>query len=516
MNFTFEGDSSRSPVWCNQGHRGLYYPLSETASSNSVASAILVVSYQGILSTSNFLFVSVAALMTIISHSVLKIWTAWIAITKLRGATLGIFLTFVAGLYVFCLRSDAAVVTTDGFVLKLDGKPFAIKGMNYAPVPTGAEPKYIPYGDYFIPYYANVWKPDIDKIREAGVNVIKLYGGNPDLNAGAPGSAGNWKAFLDYCWNNGTKPVYVIMFSYTVGNDIRDGGTGLSDYIRQYTELVKSTVTHPAVFGYMVGNEIYDGVTGNPQFWTNFGKLIDAANDAGLSQGKKPFLTTATNDNFTPAHNWPAIQLGEQSGKLKNIDAWTINVYRGPVIGVPGNSPFTQYAQLINALGKTKPLILGEWGTPHTTRPAPAFYGSECVLPIKNLDDVPNSDMGTGRPYYASVPVADFLNSQWNTIIDNIGAKSEQVCVGGFVFIWSDEYYKANNPSSQQGGPNGKFKGGAYAGGYSDEAGYGVTSSVPQETYGGSNPPITRTLFKGYDAVKTFFNASSHSGGELY
>jgi hypothetical protein len=24
------------------------------------------------------------------------------------------------------------------------------------------------------------------------------------------------------------------------------------------------------------------------------------------------------------------------------------------------------------------------------------------------------------------------------------------------------------------------------------------------------------TLFKGYDAVKTFYSASSHSGGELY
>ena len=389
--------------------------------------------------------------------------------------------------------------------------------MNYSPVPTGAQPKYIPYGDFFIPYYKNVWKPDIDNIRAAGVNVIKLYAGNPDLNAGAPGTAGNWKQFLDYCWNNGNKPIYVVMFSYTQGGVIAAGGTGLDDYIRQYTELVKSTVTHPAVFGYMVGNEIFGGtLPQDPQFWANFGKLIDAANGAGLSQGQKPFLTTATNDNFTPDDNWPAIQLGEKSGKLKNIDAWTINIYRGPVLGVPGNSPFTQYAQLMNTLGETKPLILGEWGTPHTTRPAPPSYGTECVLPIKNLDDVPKSQMGTGNPYYASVPVADFLNSQWNTIIGNIGAKSEQVCVGGFLFMWCDEYYKANNPSVQQGGPNGKFQGGAFAGCYYDEAGFGVTSSVDQSLYGGSNPNITRKLFKGYNAVKTFYNASSHTGGNLY
>jgi hypothetical protein len=43
-----------------------------------------------------------------------------------------------------------------------------------------------------------------------------------------------------------------------------------------------------------------------------------------------------------------------------------------------------------------------------------------------------------------------------------------------------------------------------------------VTGSVNQSTYGPGKPNISRTLFKGYDAVKTFFNASSQSGGELY
>jgi hypothetical protein len=76
------------------------------------------------------------------------------------------------------------------------------------------------------------------------------------------------------------------MFSYTQGGVIAQGGTGLDDYIRQYDEMVKSPVKHPAVFGYLIGNEIFGGVTQNPQFWTNFGKLIDAARGAGLSREK--------------------------------------------------------------------------------------------------------------------------------------------------------------------------------------------------------------------------------------
>jgi hypothetical protein len=409
-----------------------------------------------------------------------------------------------------------ARVKASGFNLQLDGKPFAIKGMNYSPVPIGSAPGVAPYGDFFVPTYANVWKSDIDNIRGAGVNVIKLYAGNPDLNAGAPGTAGNWKDFLDYCWNSGTQPVYVVMFSYTDGGVIAQGGTGLNDYIRQYGELVKSTVKHPAVFGYIIGNEIFDGVTGNAQFWTNFGQLIDAAKTAGVSQGERPFLMSATKDDYTAANSWPAIKLGQQSGKLKNLDAWAINVYRGPELGGTGDPIFAQYLVLMNELHIKKPLIIGEWGTPHTTRPAPGVYGQTATIPVTNLDDVPESQMGTGQPYFAAVPVATFLTSQWNTIKANLGAGTNQVCVGGFIFDWCDEYYKAGNNYSQVGGPNAAFQGALFAGSYWDEAGFGITSAVDQSTYGSNKPNISRTLFKGYDAVKTFYNASSHTGAELY
>jgi hypothetical protein len=413
--------------------------------------------------------------------------------------------------------APAAVVTANGFQVKLNGQPFVVKGMNYSPVPIGTAPSFVPYGDYFIPYYANVWKPDVDKMRAANINVVKLYAGNPDLNAGAPGTGGNWKAFLDYCYNGGNKPIYVVMFSYTQGNVIAQGGVGLDNYIREYTELVKSTVKHPAVFGYLIGNEIFGGVTQNSQFWTNFGKLIDAAQGAGLSQGQAPFLMTATNDEFTPQTSWPAIKLGEQSGKLRNLDSWCINIYRGPEFGGAGNSAFAQYLALMNSFQPAlkKPLIFGEWGTPHTTRPI-GTYGQSSTQPVSNLDDVPESQMGPGKPYFAAQPVAKFLTTQWDTIKINLKGGPNQVCAGGFIFDWCDEYWKANNNNIQIGGPDGSFNGSAFAGGYWDEAGFGVTSAVNQSTYGQGKPNISRRLFKGYDAVKAFYSAASDSAGELY
>jgi hypothetical protein len=57
---------------------------------------------------------------------------------------------------------------------------------------------------------------------------------------------------------------------------------------------------------------------------------------------------------------------------------------------------------------------------------------------------------------------------------------------------------------------------GRFAGGYEDEAGFGLASDADASVYGLGKPDISRTLFKGYQRVKTFYTASSHSGGELY
>jgi hypothetical protein len=124
--------------------------------------------------------------------------------------------------------------------------------------------------------------------------------------------------------------------------------------------------------------------------------------------------------------------------------------------------------------------------------------------------------MGKGQPYFDAQHVATFLTTQWNTIKVNLKAGPDQVCAVGFIFDWCDEYWKGNNNSVQLGGPDGSFKGGAFAGCYYDEAGFGVASAVDQSTYGQGKPNITRTLFKGYSAAKTFYNASSESGNELY
>ena len=235
----------------------------------------------------------------------------------------------------------------------------------------------------------------------------------------------------------------------------------------------------------------------------------------GVQQGEDPFLINATVDNFTPQTQWPVIIRGEQSNQLTHLDAWGINIYRGPNLGGPDNLPFPQYKRIANTLNFKKPLIVTEFGTPHTTRPA-NVYGQNVTTPIANLDDVPEDQMGPGKPYFAATTTSNFITTLWNAITANVGAGNDQVCVGGFIFDWCDEYWKGNNVNVQVGGPNVNFLGGAFAGSYADEAGFGLSSSVPNSQYGQGKPNIVRTFFKAYNAVSTLYNASSGTGTELY
>jgi len=127
--------------------------------------------------------------------------------------------------------------------------------------------------------------------------------------------------------------------------------------------------------------------------------------------------------------------------------------------------------------------------------------------------------MGKGKPYFDAVPVGDFLTEQWDTIKANLkkpgyahnrNAGAVRVCVGRFIFDWCDEYWKGNNRGVQVGGPNPGFLGAAFAGGYWDEAGFGVTGAVSGADASG------RPVFKGYNAMKSFYAESSHRGQELY
>ena len=127
------------------------------------------------------------------------------------------------------------------------------------------------------------------------------------------------------------------------------------------------------------------------------------------------------------------------------------------------------------------------------------------------------SDMGPGQPYFDAQPVARFLNTQWNTIKTNLMAGDNQVCVGGFIFDWCDEYWKANNKSVQIGGPTISSSTPASQVTIGTRPGSAFPAQSLKRPMAQTSRNISRNLFKGYtDGVKVFYNASSWNAGELY
>jgi hypothetical protein len=83
---------------------------------------------------------------------------------------------------------------------------FFIKGVIYSPSPIGSHPSWTwPYGDFFIPQYANLWSRDFPLLKALGANTIRIIGWNNELDHGY---------FLDQAHRAGLK----VIVTFAMGN----------------------------------------------------------------------------------------------------------------------------------------------------------------------------------------------------------------------------------------------------------------------------------------------------------
>lgn len=190
--------------------------------------------------------------------------------------------------------------------LYVEGKEFFIKGMAYSPAPLGlrsvlnefgggglCSPKQTVFGeeksacfgsDYFdgviiphrdppgpfdsklepVPWWWNVWMRDLPRMKEIGVNTVRIYNLNPMTKHYLSSPKGRARfpdadpergaqhlPFLDLCHRFGLKVMVPIVqdeaMLYNMGDDLLD-------------ELIESQIdemgNHPAVIMYVLGNEL--------------------------------------------------------------------------------------------------------------------------------------------------------------------------------------------------------------------------------------------------------------------
>ncbi|KAG7381805.1 hypothetical protein PHYPSEUDO_005632 [Phytophthora pseudosyringae] len=318
--------------------------------------------------------------------------------------------------------------TACGRKLLKDGQNFFVRGVNYSPTPIGKPGRLDMLGE------PTIFLRDLQNLRLMNANAVKTY----DFY-----SYVDHQGYLDAAYNDNVDPVYTI-FSIWIDQtvmlpELPESGPQFQHLVREYYLMAKQTGAHPAVMGYSIGGEMNSiTVIQDEAFWSKFQALTSAVR-RGLKENnnaQKIITTTFVDDGGE------TFIAGEKHNA--DVDMWGSNIYQtdypGAVIprflAVPGG----------------KPLLVSEYGFPYA------------------------SDKGIGDIMQLNY-VADLLTQQTFAMqnnFQNTDGVDEQAIVGGFLFEYSDEWWKAGNPDEHN---LGLVKNGQFPLGYLSEEYFGLYSA---------------------------------------
>ena len=359
-------------------------------------------------------------------------------------------------------------------------KPIVLKGVCYSPAPLNASNEHVPaIGDWFWDQFTvnngqttiygwdALWKRDLDRIRDLGVNTIRVYcmlsrqkSGTKENNyIPIPWNSGQLfthNRFLDLCWNNGVNPLYVLvgiplpaaMFWREQYAKTKPAEIGYWQNV--LSETAKTVGKHPAVMGFTIQNE-QDGADPcyNNKVWADF--WWAQANDMArrVQEAAQPKLVGMA------VHDDPKIpgKAAQWMEKCPYIDFWGVNPYQtvnfDPTFYSTPDGP--GYAGLKgHAL---KPVILTEFGIP-----APGHRDRSNASTIYEDQETRNK-------------AAEVVGRMLPQAFDK---KKYPLCAGLYYFEYCDEWW--NQPGSPNiytwwgGTPSG------FPNGFWDQDGFGLYS----------------------------------------
>jgi hypothetical protein len=385
--------------------------------------------------------------------------------------------------------SETNAFTVSGRTILLNGQPFYIKGVDYGNTQIDA------YADPNPLDNANeaVWGPDLDAMRAAGVNSVKVYNVSlasfkpyEDIIGGynklRPYEKGEIDKFLKKAWNGGDHPIYVVLSIFFGGVNVLQPRY-LNALKAVYELTAEQYSADPAVMGFSLGSEINsEEFIGQPAWWKGLNEI-----SGGIKKGyktadaEKIITTTMVDDGLR------TVVAGEKNDF--KIDAWGIDAYRGRTFG-----------NIWNEIKRDtqKPEIMAEYGAssgwyppssatyddaaghcPKDTyppgsfpppNPAP-FWGLPGPRPWELVRELPP----TGNP--RAPFLVGYVKGNATELFDNSTSKGG-VGSGGYYFEWNDEWWKSGWPFSHIGGFDGNIiaPNTQFPGCYDDQAWFGLNA----------------------------------------
>ena len=333
---------------------------------------------------------------------------------KIRYSLLVILLFFAIGWNFYDYNNNDLISIKNRTIL-INDKQYFIKGVCYDPVPIGTEKR----------SFNNIDK-DLKLMKEAGINTIRVYSPIDNISV------------LNKIDDAGIKVIIGFGYNQDGYYDILTGS--FTNYVQKYKN-------HNAILFWELGNEYNYH---SEWFEGDINNWYDALNEAALKikqiDKSKPVTT---------AHG----EIPEKSliGKLDNLDAWGINVYRW-------DDPTELLEEWVKI--SDKPLYLSE-------------AGSDSYMTIEKY----GYSQGENQ-----VAQAD-ANAK---IIDAVFNNSDKVS-GVLIFQFIDGLWKAGNPDKQD------------VGGWAPNS-IGVPyDGAPNEEYWGI-VDIERNKKKTFEVIKNKYN----------
>ena len=324
-------------------------------------------------------------------------------------------------------QQSTGAVQLIGKKLFVEGTEYKIKSIGYGPVPIGNTPD----AGYDVTVHPELRARDFPLLRAMNANTIRSW-----AKVGQEG-------FLDDAWNNGIKPIRVIM-GYWMGSEKDYTNSSVRQAIlADFNAYVQAYRNKPAVLVWAIGNEenyFYAG--GNKQKKAAYFSLVnEMARNAYIIEGSNWHPVMAVSLEFPgTVETVGDLEGGADDYSLNFVDIWGINHYPGNTFG----NWFSLYSQ------KTiKPLVITEYG----------------------IDALDNTTM---NEYEAA-------QAEWNTALwREISACT--VCLGGSIMEYSDEWWKAGGSifAHDYGG----YPTGSHPDGFSNEEWWGIVRIADN----GSNP----------------------------